>query len=141
MSSRNRYHGSGCSGYLAQTVVGDLPALNGFGRYTGQPTVGVLGVAVQAVVLNGFGEETGWRGFAIPALLPRFGPLDAALVIAPVWASPFAMGFAPTCGAPRAHVAARQRLPETCPGRRYGRRKASVQRRRRAVSGDTRPAA
>jgi membrane protease YdiL (CAAX protease family) len=71
---------------LVQAAVGDLPALEDFGRYTGLPNVGVLGVAVLAVMLNGFGEETGWRGFAVPALLPRFGPLGAALVIAPVWA-------------------------------------------------------
>jgi CAAX protease family protein len=71
---------------LVQAVVGDLPALGDFGRYTGLPTVGVLAVAVLAIALNGFGEETGWRGFAVPAILPRFGPLGAALVIAPIWA-------------------------------------------------------
>lgn len=71
---------------LVQAVIGDPTAFGDFGRYTGLPTVGVLGVAVLAIVLNGFGEETGWRGFAVPTLLPRFGPLGAALVIAPVWA-------------------------------------------------------
>lgn len=71
---------------LVQAVVGDVPAAGDFGRYTGLPDVGVLGVAILAVVLNGFGEETGWRGFAVPALAPRFGPLGAALLIAPVWA-------------------------------------------------------
>lgn len=71
---------------LVQDVFGDLPAAGDFGRCTGLPAVGVLGVAVIAVVLNGFGEETGWRGFAVPALVQRFGPLGAALVIAPVWA-------------------------------------------------------
>jgi uncharacterized protein len=71
---------------LVQAVIGDLPAPSGFGRYTGLPGVGVLGVTVLVVVLNGFGEETGWRGVAVPALLPRLGPLGAALVIAPVWA-------------------------------------------------------
>jgi membrane protease YdiL (CAAX protease family) len=38
------------------------------------------------VLLNGFGEEVGWRGFAVPTLMPRLGPLGAALAIAPVWA-------------------------------------------------------
>lgn len=71
---------------LVQAAIGDLPKLADFGRYTGLPTVGVLGVAILAVVLNGFGEETGWRGYAVPTLVSRFGPLGAALVIAPVWA-------------------------------------------------------
>jgi membrane protease YdiL (CAAX protease family) len=71
---------------VVQAVFGELPAVGDFGRYTGLPGVGVLGVIVLAVGLNGFGEETGWRGFAVPALTPRFGPLGAALVIAPVWA-------------------------------------------------------
>lgn len=44
---------------LVQAVVGDLPAAGDFGRYTGLPAMGVFGVAVLAIVLNGFGEETG----------------------------------------------------------------------------------
>jgi uncharacterized protein len=73
-------------GVLVQGLVGDLPAFGDFGRYTGLPDIGVLGVAVLAIAINGFGEETGWRGFAVPTLLPRFGPLGAALVVFPVWA-------------------------------------------------------
>jgi membrane protease YdiL (CAAX protease family) len=71
---------------LVQAALGDTPAPGDFGRYTGLPAAGVLGVIVLVVVLNGFGEETGWRGFAVPTLLPRFGPLGTALIIAPVWA-------------------------------------------------------
>jgi membrane protease YdiL (CAAX protease family) len=71
---------------LVQAVVGDLPKLGDFGRYSGLPAVGVPGVAVLVVVVNGFGEEIGWRGFAVPTLAPRFGLLGAALVIAPMWA-------------------------------------------------------
>jgi uncharacterized protein len=69
-----------------QALVGNPPALNDFGRFSGLPDLGVIGVATVAIVLNGFGEETGWRGFAVPALMPRFGPLGTALVIAPLWA-------------------------------------------------------
>jgi len=73
-------------GLLVQAVLGDLPAVGDFGRYTGLPDVGVIGVVFLAIVVNGFGEETGWRGFAVPTLLQRFGPLGAALVVFPVWA-------------------------------------------------------
>ena len=38
------------------------------------------------VVLNGFGEEGGWRGFAQERLQRRHGPVRAALVTALAWA-------------------------------------------------------
>lgn len=38
------------------------------------------------VVLNGFGEEAGWRGFALERLSPAFGPFAATLVVATLWA-------------------------------------------------------
>ncbi|MDP6435981.1 MAG: type II CAAX endopeptidase family protein [Gammaproteobacteria bacterium] len=34
---------------------------------------------------QGLGEEPGWRGFALPLLRKRFGPLLASLAIFPVW--------------------------------------------------------
>jgi CAAX protease family protein len=70
----------------AGAAAGQLPAAGAFGRYTGLPAVGVLGVAALALVVNGFGEETGWRGFLLPLLQKRVGALEAALVIAPLWA-------------------------------------------------------
>jgi membrane protease YdiL (CAAX protease family) len=41
--------------------------------------------AVRTLVGGALGEELGWRGFLLPRLLPRFGPLVASLLIAPVW--------------------------------------------------------
>ncbi|HXC56199.1 MAG TPA: CPBP family intramembrane glutamic endopeptidase [Rhizomicrobium sp.] len=32
-----------------------------------------------------WGEETGWRGFALPRLLARFSPLTAALLLGAIW--------------------------------------------------------
>lgn len=34
----------------------------------------------------GFGEEPGWRGFALPRLELRSGPLGATLILTPLWA-------------------------------------------------------
>lgn len=35
----------------------------------------------------GVGEETGWRGFALPELQKRFSPLTASLIIGVIWAA------------------------------------------------------
>ena len=67
------------------SAVGKAPALAGFGRYSGLPSIGVVGVALLAI-LAGLGEETGWRGFALPTLQLRFSPLVAALLVTPIWA-------------------------------------------------------
>jgi membrane protease YdiL (CAAX protease family) len=71
---------------VIQGAVGDLPTVGDFGRYTGLPAGNVLVITAVAVLVNGFGEETGWRGFGVTTLAPRLGPLGAALVIAPIWA-------------------------------------------------------
>jgi uncharacterized protein len=66
-------------------AIGKLPRGSDFGRYSGLPAIGVVPVAV-VVVLGALGEETGWRGFALPLLQRRYGALAAALRITPIWA-------------------------------------------------------
>jgi uncharacterized protein len=66
-------------------ATGKLPGGSGFGRYSGFPAIGVVPVAVVAILIT-FGEETGWRGFALPLLQRRYGALAAALLITPIWA-------------------------------------------------------
>jgi uncharacterized protein len=64
-----------------------VPAGSDFGRMSGLPAgLGIVGVALAVTVINGFGEETGWRGYALPQLQRRFGPLAASLIIAVFWA-------------------------------------------------------
>ena len=73
---------------LVDLVIGtDLPAPAAFAEMSGLPAaLGLAGVALMILLVNGFGEETGWRGFALPLLQRRMSPLSAMLVLAMIWA-------------------------------------------------------
>lgn len=63
-----------------------IPAAAAFARYPGLPAPWPLAAVVAAVVLvNGFGEETGCRGFLTERLLPRHGHLRSTLWVALLW--------------------------------------------------------
>ena len=47
---------------------------------------GLIPLFVVLAVTDGLGEELGWRGFALPRLLARTGPVAAALLVGIVWA-------------------------------------------------------
>lgn len=62
------------------------PTLAAFADYPGLPSGWPLWAAFIAVLLlNGYGEEAGWRGFAVHHLAPRLGKLRATLVVAGLW--------------------------------------------------------
>ncbi|HJY45428.1 MAG TPA: type II CAAX endopeptidase family protein [Propionibacteriaceae bacterium] len=64
---------------------GDLPSLHSFTRYSGIGAVTPLGVVAVALLANGLGEETGWRGFAAERLLRDHSFRWTALVVAVAW--------------------------------------------------------
>lgn len=72
----------------ALVIAGDpLPPLGDFAVISGLPAGwGLLGVAVVVVLVNGFGEETGWRGFAVHTLQDRYSALVSTVMVAAAWA-------------------------------------------------------
>ncbi|MCB1517082.1 MAG: CPBP family intramembrane metalloprotease [Hyphomicrobiaceae bacterium] len=65
---------------------GAWPSLQAFLDYPGIPqATPALASLVLVIVLNGYGEEVGWRGFMLERLLPRLGPFRATLLLAPMW--------------------------------------------------------
>lgn len=78
----------GAVAYIAIFVLGKpLPRLSAFAHVPGLPETWPLAAVLAAViVVNGFGEETGWRGFLTERLLPKHGRLRSALVVALLWA-------------------------------------------------------
>jgi uncharacterized protein len=79
------------AGFLLLALAGmrltgrDLPEAAGFGRFSGTPMLGLVGVFLAITLVGSLGEETGWRGYALPQLQRRFSPLAATLILAPVW--------------------------------------------------------
>jgi len=65
---------------------GDLPSRTQLSTMPGLPTIGWVGVLLLALAVNGYGEETGWRGLAWPRLRERHSVGGAALLLAVPWA-------------------------------------------------------
>lgn len=64
----------------------NLPSLSEFARFGGLPVYGVVQTFLLVFVLNGLGEETGWRGYLQDRLQFRFTPLSSTLIVAVIWA-------------------------------------------------------
>jgi membrane protease YdiL (CAAX protease family) len=63
-----------------------LPTAATLGQFNGFPVTNAAALLVMLVFVNGFGEETGWRGFLLPALQRRRSPLVASLLVVACWA-------------------------------------------------------
>jgi membrane protease YdiL (CAAX protease family) len=69
----------------AMAVAGQaLPSVGDFGWFSGTPAIGLAGVLL-VIFAGALGEETGWRGYALPQLQRRFSPLASSLILAGLW--------------------------------------------------------
>jgi uncharacterized protein len=67
-------------------LVAGMAVASGFGDRDLAWVYPPRGGRIAAMVLVAFGEEIGWRGFALPRLEARYGALRASMVIGVLWA-------------------------------------------------------
>ncbi len=70
----------------AKLTGGEFPAFRDFSLYPGAPEMNPALLFILVLVGNGFGEETGWRGFALPRLQAKLGPLGGTMALWVLWA-------------------------------------------------------
>lgn len=71
---------------IAQIVSGE-PAPNLLGANPEFPELPIAVYWLAVLICYGFGEEIGWRGFALPLLQNRFSPAAATLIVSVIWAA------------------------------------------------------
>jgi len=54
-------------------------------RFSGLPVLSPLALFAIVLVVNGYGEEAGWRGYLLPRLQARYGAIGGVLVQAAIW--------------------------------------------------------
>lgn len=54
-------------------------------RFSGLPVLPPLALFAIVLVVNGYGEEAGWRGTLLPRLQARYGAIGGVLVQAAIW--------------------------------------------------------
>jgi membrane protease YdiL (CAAX protease family) len=63
-----------------------VPTAPEFALYSGLPRLPLPAVIGLVFLFNGYGEEIGWRGFALERLQHRFGAVRGTLALALIWA-------------------------------------------------------
>ncbi|PJZ46077.1 CPBP family intramembrane glutamic endopeptidase [Leptospira brenneri] len=76
---------------LLATVINDLMnsrfSFKGLGVSSEFPEFGIFSFFIYNIIIYGFGEETGWRGYALPKLQKKLNAFNATLVLTFLWAA------------------------------------------------------
>lgn len=73
--------------FVAAWVTGsEPPSASDFGTYSGVGSMPLALMVAYVLIVNGWGEEIGWRGFMAQEMLRTRGPLAAGLMTALPWA-------------------------------------------------------
>jgi membrane protease YdiL (CAAX protease family) len=70
---------------LNRVIAGSWPDLNLLGEADYMPHLGIPGVLILWFLTYGLGEETGWRGYALPHLQRRRPAANAGLILGIFW--------------------------------------------------------
>ena len=62
------------------------PDLSAFGQVMYLPYLTIIGAWLLWIFTYGIGEETGWRGFLLPAFQSKFGALRSSFYVSIIWA-------------------------------------------------------
>jgi membrane protease YdiL (CAAX protease family) len=62
-----------------------VPTVADWFQMEGFPAAGMVGSFALVLVVNAYGEETGWRGFALPRFRRRHDRLQASLLVSVPW--------------------------------------------------------
>lgn len=71
---------------VMRLVTGTWQAASGFGQVAELPSLHWLAGWLVWILISGLGEETGWRGFALPRLQARHSARDASFILGLLWA-------------------------------------------------------
>ncbi|HYN67953.1 MAG TPA: CPBP family intramembrane glutamic endopeptidase [Ornithinibacter sp.] len=77
----------GAVGVGVSAATGTPADPRGLAEYSGAPVVSALVLFGYVLLVNGYGEELGWRGLLADGLVDRVGEVRAALLVGVVWAA------------------------------------------------------